>query len=201
MNKRIQMFSVIAALVAVSSLAGCDAISGYFRARSAAVKWEGPIDEIAYASLPKDGKTFTIEMHSRIDAPPDKVWEDMKHPERLSQNSDQYKKSEIIKDEGNVKEMELHVLTLDNLQTLTVRMEFDDATKTLKIKTLTSTMADIEGTYHLEPSPDGQKTLYIYKAKQTDKVNLPISEDVQRSAIKESFVNQVRAIKKGLGIA
>jgi hypothetical protein len=27
-------------------------------------------------------------------------------------------------------------------------------------------------------------------------VALPISEDVQRSAIKESFVNQVRAIKK-----
>ena len=33
-------------------------------------------------------------------------------------------------------------------------------------------------------------------AKQTDKIALPISEDVQRSSIKESFVNQVRAIKK-----
>jgi hypothetical protein len=75
-------------------------------------------------------------------------------------------------------------------------MDFDDAAKTLKIKTLTSTIADIEGTYTLTGSPDGTKSLYTYDAKQTDKIALPISEDVQRSAIKESFVNQVRAIKK-----
>jgi len=201
MNKNIRAFTMVAALIAMGGVVGCDAIGGYFRARSAAVKWEGPIEEIAFASLPKDGKVFTIEMQSRIDAPIDKVWAEMKHPEKLSQNSEQYKKSDIIKDEGNVKEMELHVMALNNLQTLTVRMEFDDATKTLKIKTLTSSMADIEGSYHVEASPDGQKTLYVYKAKQTDKIALPISEDVQRSAIKESFVNQVRAIKKGLGIS
>ncbi len=200
MNKKIRVFTLVAALVAVGGVVGCDAIGGFFRARNAAVKWEGPIDEIAFANLPKDGKVFDIEMHSRIDAPADKVWEAMKHPEKLSQNSEQYKKSELLKDEGNVKELELHVMVLDNLQTLTVRMEFDDVTKTVKIKTLTSSMADIDGSYHLEASPDGQKTAYIYKAKQTDKIMMPISEDVQRSAVKESFVNQVRAIKKQLGL-
>lgn len=201
MNKKIRVFTMVAALVAMSGIVGCDAIGGYFRARNAAVKWDGPIDEIAFAELPKDGKVFTIEMRSRLDAPADKVWEAMKHPEKLSQFSEQYKKSDLLKDEGNVKELELHVLALDNLQTLTVRMEFDDATKTLKIKTLTSSIADIDGSYHLEPSPDGKQTAYIYKAIQTDKVALPISEDVQRSAIKESFVNQVRAIKKQLGLS
>jgi len=200
MNKKIRAFTMVAALVAVGGVVGCDAIGGYFRARNAAIKWDGQIEEIAFANLPKDGKVFDIEMHSRIDAPIDKVWEAMKHPEKLSQNSEQYKKSDLLKDEGNVKELELHVMALDNLQTLTVRMEFDDATKTVKIKTLTSSIADIDGSYHLETSPDGQKTAYIYKAKQTDKVALPISEDVQRSAIKESFVSQVRAIKKQLGL-
>lgn len=194
-----RLFVVVAAVASLAALSGCDAISGYFRARSAAVKWEGPIEEIASTDITKDGKVFTINMTSRIDAPPDKVWEAMKHPEKLSENSDQYKKSELLKDEGNHKELELHLMALDNLQQLTVAMDFDDANKTLKIKTLTSSIADIEGTYHLEPSPDGQKTLYVYDAKQTDKVALPISEDVQRSAIKESFVNQVRAIKKQIG--
>jgi hypothetical protein len=66
----------------------------------------------------------------------------------------------------------------------------------VKLSTTESTLADIQGSYQLEPSPDGQKTLYTYKATQTDKVALPISVDVQRSALKESFVNQVRAIKK-----
>lgn len=192
-------FVVVAAVACLAALSGCDAISGYFRARSAAVKWEGPIEEIASADITKDGKVFTIHMTSRIDAPPDKVWAAMQHPEKLSENSEQYKKSELLKDEGTHKELELHLMALDNLQQLTVAMDFDEANKTLKIKTLSSTIADIDGAYHLEPSPDGQKTLYVYDAKQTDKVALPISEDVQRSAIKESFVNQVRAIKKQIG--
>jgi hypothetical protein len=196
MNHHARLFVVAAAVVSLATFSGCDAISGYFRAKNAAVKWEGPIDEIAVANITKDGKVFTIHMESRIDAPPDKVWAAMKHPELLSKNSDQYKKSELLKDEGNHKELELHVLALDNLQQLTVAMDFDDAAKTLKIKTLTSTIADIDGTYTLTASPDGTKSLYTYDAKQTDKVALPISEDVQRSAIKESFVNQVRAIKK-----
>jgi len=196
MKHQARLLVVIAALASVTAFSGCDAISAYFRAQNAAVKWEGPIEEIVSSEITKDGKVFTIEMVSRIDAPPDKVWAAMKQPEKLSQNSEQYKKSDILKDEGNHKELELHVMALDNLQQLTVSMDFDDATKTLTIKTLTSTIADIQGTYTLTPSPDGTKTLYTYKAKQTDKVALPISEDVQRGAIKESFVNQVRAIKK-----
>lgn len=199
MKQYARLTLVAAALVSVAGLSGCDMISGYFRAKSAAVKWDGPIEEIASSTITKDGKVFTIEMVSRIDAPLDKVWDSMKHPEKLSQNNDQYKKSDIVKDEGNHKEIELHVMALDNLQQLTVAMDFDDANHALKIKTLSSTVADIEGTYTLTPSPDGTKTLYTYNAKQTDKVALPISEDVQRSAIKESFVNQVRAIKKRFG--
>jgi len=193
-HARLSVFAL--ALVSLAAFSGCDAISGYFRAKNAAVKWEGPIEEIAAANITKDGKVFTIHMESRIDAPPDKVWAAMKHPELLSKNSEQYKKSDILKDDGNHKELEIHVMALDNLQQLTVAMDFDDAAKTLKLKTLTSTIADIDGVYTLTPSPDGQKSLYTYDAKQTDKVALPISEDVQRSAIKESFVNQVRAIKK-----
>jgi len=199
MKKNASLLALVAALAMAPALSGCDAISGYFRAQKAAVEWEGEIAEIASQSIVKDGKVFTIDMQSRIDAPADKVWEAMKQPERLTEFSDQYKKSDLLKSEGNVKEMELHLLALGNLLQLTVRMEFDDANKKLSVRTLTSTIADIEGTYELVSSPDGQKTAYIYRAKQTDKVALPISEDVQRSAIRESFVNQVRAIKKQLG--
>jgi len=197
MSKYVSLCVMLTIIVGAS---GCDMISGYFRAQSAATKWEGPVDEITYESLEKDGKVFTVEMHSRIDAPVDKVWAAMKHPEKLAENSDQYKKSKLLKEEGNKKELELHVLALDNLQQFTVEMTYDEATRTTSIKTLQSTLADIQGTYSLTPSPDGQKTLYVYKAVQTDKIALPISVDVQRSALKEAFVNQVRAIKKQLGL-
>jgi hypothetical protein len=42
---------------------------GYFRAQREATKWEGPVEEITFAKLDKDGKVFDIELHSRIDAP------------------------------------------------------------------------------------------------------------------------------------
>jgi len=187
----------VAALLGAS---GCDMIAGYFRAQKAATKWEGPVEEIVFEKLEKDGKVFDVELHSRIDAPIDAVWAAMKMPEKLAEFSTQYKKSDLLSAEGNKKVLELHVLALDNMQQFKVELTFDDATKTTTIKTLESTLADIQGTYELVPSPDGQKTLYIYKAKQTDKVALPISVDVQRSALKESFVNQVRAIKKQVGL-
>ena len=192
---------VLAAVAVTTTLSGCDAIMGYFRAQREATKWEGPVEEITFAKLDKDGKVFDIELHSRIDAPIDKVWQALKEPEKLSSMSDQYKKSELISQSDNKKQLDLNVLTLGNLQNFKVELTFHDDTKTVDIKTLESTLADIDGTYHLEPSPDGQKTLYIYKAKQTDKVNLPVSTDVQRSAIKESFVSQVNAIKKQIGAA
>jgi carbon monoxide dehydrogenase subunit G len=189
------------ALVGIVGMSGCDMISGYFRAQKAAKVWDGPVAEIVYEHLEKDGKVFDVEMHSRIDAPVDKVWAAMKQPEKLAEMSDQYKKSTLLKEEGNTKQVELHVLALDNLQQFTVELTFDDQKKSISIKTLQSTLADITGSYSVEPSPDGTKTLYVYKAKQTDKIALPISVDVQRSALKEAFVNQVRAIKKQIGLS
>ncbi len=191
----------VAATAGLLSLTGCDKIMGLFRAHRAAVKWQGPVKEIVFEKLDKDGKVFDIELHSRIDAPPDKVWEAVKHPEKLADNSEQYKLSRLLKEEGNTKQLEIHVLALDNLQQFVIELTFDDAHKKAQVRTIKSTLADIQGSYELVPSPDGTKTLYIYKAKQTDKVVLPVSVDVQRSAIKESFVSQVRAIKKQLGLS
>ena len=187
-------------LTTAVSVTGCDAIMGYFRAQRESTKWEGAVPEITFAKLDKDGKVFDIELHSRIDAPIDKVWQALKEPEKLSQNSTQYKKSELISEEPNKKRLEIHVLTLGNLQQFKMELTFHDAEHTVDVKTLESTLADINGSYELTPSPDGTKTLYVYKAKQTDKVALPVSTDVQRSAIKESFVSQVNAIKKQVGV-
>ncbi len=197
MRKRTAILSVFCVLAVVGT-SGCDKIMGLIRANREAVKWEGPIKEIAYENITKDDKTFTIEMRSRVDAPIDQVWAVLKTPETLADHSDQYKMSKLLKHEGNTKELQLHVMALGNMQDFKMRLTFDDAKHLVTLKTLESTLANIDGTYQLKPSPDGKKTLYIYKAKQTDKVALPLSVDVQRSAIKESFVNQVRAMKDQL---
>ena len=190
---------VVICAVALVGTSGCEAIMGLIRANRAAVQWEGPVKEITYEKLEKDGAVFDIEMHSRIDAPVAEVWAALKKPELLADNSEQYKLSRLLKEEGNTKQIEIHLLALDNLQTLVVEMTYDDEAKLATIKTIASSIAEIDGSYQLTPSPDGTKTLYVYKAIQTDKIQIPISTDVQRSAIKESFVNQINAIKKQLG--
>ena len=190
---------VVMCSVALIGLSGCDLIVGFVKANRAAVKWEGPVKEITFAKLDKDGAVFDIELHSRIDAPVDKVWAAMKQPERLADNSEQYKLSRLLKEEGNTKQIEIHMLALDNMQILILEMSYDDAAKKMTMKTIASSMVDMEGSYQLTPSPDGTKTLYVHKATQTDKIQIPISTDVQRSAIKETFVNQINAIKTQLG--
>ena len=195
-----RVVTAIICITAVAGLSGCDMIMGLVRAKRASVKWEGPVKEITFARLDKEGAVFDIEMHSRIDAPVERVWEAMAHPERLADYSDMYKLSRLVKEEGNTKQLEIHMLALDNLQTLTVELAFDKENRRISIKTISSSIADIDGSYELVPSPDGTKTLYVYKAIQTDKVQIPISTDVQRSAIKESFVNQINAMKKQMGL-
>ena len=199
--RRHKVLAVAVGLIAVTGLSGCDMIKGYFSAQRHAKDWDGPVKEITYEKLDKDGKVFDVELHSRIDAPIDKVWQAMKTPEKLSEYSDQYKKSELISADGNKKVLELHVMALGNLQQFKVELNFDDDAKRVDIKTIQANIADIDGSYQLEPSPDGTKTMYVYKAKNTDKIALPISVDVQRSALKEAFVNQIRAIKKQIGIS
>jgi len=190
---------VVMCSVALVGLSGCDLIMGFIRANKAAVEWQGPVKEITFSKLDKEGAVFDIELHSRIDAPAEEVWAAMKHPERMADNSEQYKVSRLIKEEGNTKQLEIHMLALGNMQVLTVEINYDDAAKKMTMKTIASSMVDMEGSYQLTPSPDGTKTLYVHKAIQTDKVQIPISTDVQRSAIKETFVNQVNAIKTQLG--
>ena len=196
-----RVFLLGACLAVIVAVPGCDMIRGYMEANERAKEWDGPVKEITYEKLEKDGKVFDIEMHSRIDAPIDQVWAALKQPERLAEVSDQYKKSLLLAENGNSKDLEIHVLALGNMQQFKMRLTFDDANKTVQLETLASTLADIKGTYQLESSPDGSKTMYIYKATQTDKVVLPISTDVQRSALKESFVNQVNALKSQVGAA
>jgi hypothetical protein len=187
----------LASVVAILGISGCEASTDNGPAGNAVIKWDGPSEEIASSDITRNGKVYIVKMSSRIDVPPSKVWAAMKHPEMLSKYSDQYRKSDILKDEGSHKELEFHVVLLDNLQQLTMAMDFDDAAKTLKAKTLTSTIAEIDGIYSLVASPDGQRTLYVYNAKEVMKGSLLPADHGPRT-IKETFVTQLRAIKNQL---
>jgi carbon monoxide dehydrogenase subunit G len=168
----------------------------YWELQQMAAKYAGA-KEIAAESIEKDGSNWTIHFESVLAEPIDKVWKAMHQPERSHEFIEAFKRSELKKEEGNTKtvEFDVQVLTLP-LQTFVAELTFDDAKHQMSLKTLSGPQ-DQTATYRLQ-ALDANKTLLVYDATAVDRVSLPLPLGVQESALRELFVNQIRAIQKSI---
>jgi carbon monoxide dehydrogenase subunit G len=168
----------------------------YWQLQQMAAKYKDA-KEVVAESIEKDGSKWSIHMESVIGKPVDKVWRAVNQPERSQEFIPAFKKSELKKSEGNKKvvEFQVQVLTLP-LQTFVAELTFDEANHRMSLKTLSGPQ-DQTATYQFTDL-GGEKTLLVYDATATDKVNVPLPLSVQKGAVKELFVNQVRAIMKGI---
>ena len=153
--------------------------------------------EVAAESIEKDGSKWTIHFESVLAEPIDKVWKAMHHPERSHEFIEAFKRSELKKEENNTKtvEFDVQVLTLP-LQTFVAELTFDDAKHQMSLKTLSGPQ-DQTATYRLREL-DANKTLLVYDATAVDRVSVPLPLGVQESALRELFVNQIRAVQKSI---
>lgn len=148
--------------------------------------------------LEKNGDTFTIRLTNKIAQPVDRVWLAFQSPDQLEKYSEQYQQTKLVKTEGDVKVVDYRVSTLGQVQAFTMQLTAVPADKVVKLKTLDSSLVDIDGEYALKPTDDGKATLIVYKATQKDKVNIPAPVSVQKTAIKEAFDNLTAGIDKGI---
>jgi len=188
--------------IAIAALILAALVAGWFYAKmrgvqQAAVKWEGPVPEVASESIRKEGDVTKVEMTSRIDAPVEAVFEAFADPGKAEGRVPEIKQAKVVATNGSKKQVEFHVTTLGQLQVFTVELDYDKAGNVIGIKTVEGAI-DIDGKYKLTPSPDGKRTLVTYTATQKNKLPLPIPQDVERSGIKEQFANLMKAIKKYL---
>lgn len=170
----------------------------YSRMQSAALQWEKPVAEILSEKLEKDADTMAIEFSSRIDAPVDVVFRALTEPERMQEFSDTVRYSKLLRSEGNQKAIEFEMVVLGQPQHLTIEFTFLPDAHRITLKTLESQFSDLSGEYRLTPSPDGTKTLLTYTGTAKDKVKLPVPLAFQKSALRETFVSTIRALKKGI---
>jgi uncharacterized membrane protein len=192
------MRNAVIAVVAIVVLAMVGYVGwSYLSVRQAAVKWEGQVPEILSEKIEKEGDVANIELTSRIDAPVPDVFAAFHRPERTPELVEEIKQAKVIASDDNKKTVEFHLTTLGQLQVMTVDLSYAKDGKSVGIKTVEGVI-DIDGVYELSPSPDGKKTLVTYRAKQKNKLPLPIPANVERSAIKEQFANLMKAIKKDL---
>lgn len=185
---------IVAALVVV---VGGYLAYRYMQLQAEAAKWSGPIKEIVEESITKDGDISTFRFVSEVEAPLDKVQKAMWGVERGQESVENIRLSKLLKEEGNKKEVQIQVQLLSlPLQEFTMEFVLDEALHQMTFKTLQASTTELEGSYRLEGSPDGQRTRVTYNAKAKPRVPLPVPQSVQDSAQKEFFVNTVRGIKK-----
>jgi hypothetical protein len=171
--------------------------------RRETVKWTGPIKEIASEKMEKTGDTWKIEFLSQFDAPVDKVYDAFTQRERAHEFAPEKVLLSELKSGGENKkvvEMHLRVLNLPT-QVLVLELDFHPAEKRITTRTLDYKLADITSEYRFEPSPDGKRTLLRFTQTSKDKLGNPLPQSVQQSALKETFVTEVRVVKKALGLA
>jgi polyketide cyclase/dehydrase/lipid transport protein len=168
----------------------------YWELQQLAAKYKDA-KEIASATIEKDRSTWNMRIESVFAEPIDKVWAALQHPEHSHDRvPDVFRKSELVKSEGNRKtlELEVRVLSLPS-QTMTAELTYDDARKVMALKT-SKGLQDLDVTYQLTAlAPD--RTLLTYSGTAVERVSIPVpSQSIIEGALRELFVAQVHAMQK-----
>jgi hypothetical protein len=196
------MKAILGVVLAVVILAGAYLGWTYYQIQQAAT---GPAKEIASESITRTADTWHVSFVSRFDAPVDRVFEAFCHPERAHEMApDNVLKSEIIKDDGNVKLVDV-VGKLDILppgfkvQNLRTEYTIHPQERRITTRSIDFKLADIQSEYKFEPSPDGKTTVLRFSQTSKDKAPM-IVESLQKGALRETYLTQIRAVNRALGL-
>ena len=170
----------------------------YYQITSTAAVWDGPVAEILTEKIERQDSILEVEFTSRIDAPPAVVLQAFSEPERSHEFSDSVRHSKLLSYEGNRKVVEFEMLVLGRPQESTMAFTFLPDENRVLLETVENQLTDLRGEYLFTPSPDGTKTKLTYRGTSHDKAQMPVPLGLLKSAMRETFVSSIRALKKGL---
>ena len=165
----------------------------------------GTSKEVASESMEKVGDTWHVKFTTKIDAPPEKVFELWSQPERAHDLApDNVLKSELVSQNGNTKVVDI-VGKLDILppgfkvQNLRNEWTFFPNEKRITSKSVDFKLADLASEYKFEPIDGGKGTLVTFTQTSKDKSPMLV-DSLQKGALKETYVRQVEMVNKALGV-
>ena len=153
--------------------------------------------EVVEANFTKDGPVAKLRYVGIVDGPVDKVQDAVWGIERASSMIENFKKSELVSQEGNTKTVLLQIKagTLP-MQQVVMQYNLNPAQHEVTFKTTQAQAADLQGTFKFEPV--GDRTRVTYDATATDKIANPFPNGVIETAQREVFVNTIRGINQQL---
>jgi len=197
------MKTILAIVVALVLAVGAYFYLQYRKIQEAAT---GPAREIVSESMAKTGDTWHVSFTSKIDAPVDKVYEVFSHPERVHEFApDNVLKSELVKEDGNNKVIDIvgHLDILPpgfKVQNIRYEWTFFPAEHRMTSRSIDFKLADFNSEYRFAPSPDGKATILTFNQTSKDKAPMLV-ESLQKGALRETYLTQVRAANRALGLA
>jgi len=195
MNKNVIIGIVVVLVVALGG------VGAYFMKMQAdAAKWKEAKEFV------KDESTFTKEgiitkahFVAVIDGPIDKVEAAMWKIEESEKVVDTIVMSKLVEEKGNTKTMRMRIKAANlPLQEQVMAFTRHPGEHRVTFKSVKSPAQDIEGSYSFAPSPDGKRTRLVYDATAKDKISIPLPQSVIEGAMRETFVQMVRGLKKSL---
>ncbi len=163
----------------------------------------GPAKEIVSEKIEREGDIWHASFVSKIDATPDEVFEAFNQPERTAEiMPDSFKQSKLVSSEGNKKVVDF-IAVLEILppgfkvQNPRVEITYFPSEKRMTTRTIDFQLADITSEYTIEPADGGKATIVRLEQKNKPKT-ASIVESLQKGAIRESYINQIRAANKGI---
>jgi hypothetical protein len=188
---------VLLGLFLASAIGGCGGCGGGQTA--------GPVKEIATESIERQGDTWHVNFVTNFDAPVDKVYEVFTFPEKGHEFlPESVLKTDVISDTGNVKVVDV-VGRLDILppgfkvQNLRNEYTFYPDEKRITSRTIDFKLADINSEFKFTPSADGKGTTLTFTQTSKDKSPMLV-ESLQKGALRETYVTQVKIADKALGL-
>ena len=187
---------VILGLFLAAAIGGCGGCGG------AAM---GPVAEISTERIEKQGDTWHVDFVTNFDAPVDKVYEAFTHPEKgHDMLPESVLKAEVVSENGNTKVVDivgrLEILPPGfKVQNLRNEYTFYPDQKRITSRSIDFKLADINSEWKFAPSADGKGTKLTFTQTSKDKAPMLV-ESLQKGALRETYVTQVKIADKTLGI-
>ncbi|HXN86668.1 MAG TPA: SRPBCC family protein [Candidatus Binataceae bacterium] len=152
------------------------------------------------STVDKD-KNMHLEATAEINAPQDKVFDAISHPELTSKSDPQVQKVVVVSQDSTGKVVEFfggQQLPIPNApKSLKIKVTPDQASNTIKVESYQSTILKFQNEYKLSPNADGKGTIVKYSSVSNDiskQIGMDIPADMRKQIGLETFMNQLHTV-------
>ena len=158
--------------------------------------WAAPENLMLHEVSSKEEDNAALEYWSLIDAPCRPIYDALIDVEHYPEFIPGVDRSNLLGATDNGKTVQIAQRVISRQSNAKVEWKFDPEEQHIQFKTLSSDLSYNDGSYDLEPSPDGKRCLvrsrFLVKAGQGQSV--PVG--VLASATRDAFLDAARGVRK-----